>query len=123
MADADHKGGPLALPLNDVLGLVAWRFKFPTGGRWHYTEHGPNEASKPELTWEPLFGQAALEADNAQALRALALVNKQRDEIDRLRGALLNIADAARLSPYREANQWDDSLAKLIARKTDFLKA
>lgn len=38
---------------------VAWRFRFPSGGRWHYTEHGPHEHSKQGLTWEPLHAAPA----------------------------------------------------------------
>lgn len=37
---------------------VAWRFRFPTGGRWWYSEYGPNEHSKPQLIWEPLYASS-----------------------------------------------------------------
>ncbi len=32
-----------------------WRCRFPNGKKWHYTEVGPNDSSRPELTWQPLF--------------------------------------------------------------------
>ena len=45
------------------------------------------------------------------------------DEIERLRAALLSIADAARQSPYRDQGLWDDPLAKLIARSVEYIAA
>lgn len=54
-------------------------------------------------------------------LQGAELLRESAQEIQRLRAALLAVADAARLSPYRESNQWDDSLAKLIAHNTEFL--
>ena len=45
------------------------------------------------------------------------------DEIERLRGALLDIADVARLSSCRDLGLWDDGLAKLIAHHVGFMKA
>ena len=35
---------------------VAWRFHFPTGRRWHYTDQSePHERSRTELEWPPLY--------------------------------------------------------------------
>lgn len=50
-AEAQPVAGPQVKP-------VAWRFQFPTSARWHYTEHGPHEASRPGLKWEPLHAAA-----------------------------------------------------------------
>lgn len=66
---------------------------------------------------------AVLGPTNKTRLDTESIVAEADAELAKLRADLLDIADAARLSPYREANQWDDSLAKLIARKTDLLKA
>lgn len=45
------------------------------------------------------------------------------DEIERLRGALLDIATAALESPYREQMALEQALASLIAHHVEFLKA
>lgn len=34
---------------------VTWRFRFPHGKQWHYTEYGPHEQSRAELTWQNLY--------------------------------------------------------------------
>lgn len=35
--------------------VVAWRYRFRTGNKWYYTEHGPHESQKPGLRWERLY--------------------------------------------------------------------
>lgn len=52
---------------------VAWRFRFSTGGRWWYSKHGPNEHSKPQLIWEPLYASSY-----AQGVADAAKVCKER---------------------------------------------
>ena len=38
---------------------VAWRFRFPTGRKWHFAEFGPHELSRRELEWQPLYTHPA----------------------------------------------------------------
>ena len=51
------------------------------------------------------------------------MAHEAADEIERLRGALRDIADVARLSSCRDLGLWDDGLAKLIAHHVEFMKA
>ena len=83
-----------------------------------------------------LLGQASEAVPLVERLRTDVLWHRRRcnetiardcqeaaDEIERLRGALLDIATAARESPYREQMLWDQALASLIAHHVEFMKA
>jgi hypothetical protein len=41
--------------LRAVAEPVAWRFRFPSGKQWHFTEHKPHEYTKRGLHFEPLY--------------------------------------------------------------------
>lgn len=99
--------------------VVAWRYRFPTGGRWHYTEHGKNEYSKPQLTWEPLYARAGIAPLHAEMIGMESANMHLSALVDELSSSLQNMFDAFKFDGM--GHEYKDGEVPIIDRARELL--